>query len=170
MSVPNTIKDSLSLNQARIELNSVYLYIDIIYSAVKSIAWPFKSTLLYAQMNHIAIAGGDGPSGSAEGRIPNPFLKKNALIRARVWRLASDRPYIVGVSGAKITVRRAVFSSDLAFMSKNEPWLLVFMALGANLKISIFDPPGVRPAYLKINLYELASPRKAFYLATFVSI
>ena len=33
-------------------------------------------------------------------------------------------------------------------MSKNEPWLLVFMALGANLKILIFDPPGVRPAYL----------------------
>jgi len=26
-------------------------------------------------------------------------------------------------------------------MSKNEHWLLVFMALGANLKISIFDPP-----------------------------
>jgi hypothetical protein len=41
-------------------------------------------------------------------------------------------------------------------MSKNEPWLLVFMALGANLKISIFDPPGVRPAYNKGK-----SPRKS---------
>ena len=43
----------------------------IVYSAVKSIAWPFKSTLLYAQMNHIAIAGGDGPGGAAKGHIPN---------------------------------------------------------------------------------------------------
>ena len=49
-------------------------------------------------MIHIAIAGGDGPGGSAEGRIPNPFFLKKALIRARVWRLASDSPYI-GVSG-----------------------------------------------------------------------
>ena len=43
-------------------------------------------------MIHIAIAGGDGPGGSAEGRIPTPFFLKKALIRARVWRLASDRP------------------------------------------------------------------------------
>ena len=56
----------------------------IVYSAVKSIAWPFKSTLLYAQMIHIAIVGGDGPGGSAEGRIPNPFFKKTLIIRARV--------------------------------------------------------------------------------------
>ena len=59
--------------------------------------------------------------------------------------LASDRAY--RRFGPKL-LRRAVFSSDLAFMSKNEPWLLVFMALGANLKISIFAPPAVRPAYL----------------------
>ena len=39
------------------------------------------------------------------------------------------------------TARRAVFSSDLISMSKDKPWLLVFMALGENLKISIFDPP-----------------------------
>ena len=118
-------------------------------------------------MIRIAIAGGNGkgPGGAAEGRIPNPFIFKKGH-RARVSR-ATVR---IGVSGAKITARCAVFSSDLTFMSKNESWLLVSMALGANIKISIFDPPGVRPAYLKINLYELASPRKAFYLATFVSI
>jgi len=110
-------------------------------------------------MIHIAIAGGDGPGGSAEGRIPNPFFKKNALIRARVWRLASDRPYIVGVSGAKITVRRAVFSSDLTFMSNNEPWLLAFMALGANLKISIFDPPSVGGTYILILQYRSCKMR-----------
>ena len=116
-------------------------------------------------MIHIAIAGGDGPSGSAEGRIPNPFLKKNALIRARVWRLASDRPYIVGVSGAKITVRRAVFSSDLTFLSENEPWLLVFMALGANLKISIFAPPGVRPALKDfVFIFKKRWPNKNLFL------
>jgi len=32
-------------------------------------------------------------------------------------------------------------------MSTNEHWLLVFMALGANLKISIFDPPSVGGTY-----------------------
>jgi len=41
-------------------------------------------------MIHIAIVGGDGPGGSAEGRIPNPFLKKTLIIRARVWRLHSE--------------------------------------------------------------------------------
>ena len=58
---------------------------------------------------------------------------------------------LIGVSGqnygAKITARCAVFSSDLTFMSKNEHWLLVFMALGENLKISIFDPPSVGGTY-----------------------
>jgi len=40
-------------------------------------------------------------------------------------------------------------------MSKNEHWLLVFMALGANLKISIFDPPSVGGTYIfiLINIY-----------------
>jgi len=41
-------------------------------------------------MIHIAIVGGDGPGGSAEGRIPNPFFKKTLIIRARVWRLHSE--------------------------------------------------------------------------------
>ena len=63
-------------------------------------------------MIHIAIAGGDGPGGSAEGRIPNPFFKK-ALIRARVWRLASDRPYI-GVSGQNYCAMRGfLVGSDI---------------------------------------------------------
>ena len=53
---------------------------------------------------------------------------------------------LISAFRAKITVRRAVFSSDLTFLSENEPWLLVFMALGENLKISIFAPPGGRPA------------------------
>jgi len=61
----------------------------IVYSAVKSIAWPFKSTLLYAQMIHIAIAGGNGPGGAAKGRIPN-FKKKGGASGAR---LAGDRAY-----------------------------------------------------------------------------
>ena len=111
-------------------------------------------------MIHIAIAGGDGPGGSAEGRIPKPFFKK-ALIRARVWRLASDRPYISAFR-AQITVRRAVFSSDLTFLSENEPWLLVFMALGANLKISIFAPPGVRPFPISHALTFLAGQAKGW--------
>ena len=41
-------------------------------------------------------------------------------------------------------------------MSKNEPWLLVFMALGANLKMSIFDPPTVGGTYTYI--YHLHKP------------
>ena len=95
-------------------------------------------------MIHIAIAGGDGPGGSAEGRIPNLFLNKKRLFGRASG--VSRATVLISAFRAKITVRRAVFSSDLAFMSKNEPWLLVFMALGANLKISIFAPPGVRPA------------------------
>ena len=47
----------------------------------------------------------------------------------------------------------APLSSDLTFMSKNESWLLGLMDLGANFKISMFDPPGVRPAYF----YHLGS-------------
>ncbi len=96
------------------------------YSAVKSIAWPFKNTRLYDQMIHIAIVGGNGPGGAAEGRIPN-LLKTDSGAR-----LASDRAY--RRFGAKTTARRAVFSSDLTSMSKSKPWLLVLMALGANLK------------------------------------
>jgi len=61
-----------------------------VYSAVKSIAGPFKSTLLYAQMIHIAIAGGNGPGGAAKCRIPNIFF---FLKRASGARLASDRAY-----------------------------------------------------------------------------
>ena len=42
-------------------------------------------------MIHIAIVGGNGPGGAAEGRIPN-LLKK---IRARVSRAT----VLIGVSG-----------------------------------------------------------------------
>ena len=46
-------------------------------------------------------------------------------------------------------------------MSENEHWLLVFMALGANLKISIFDPPSVGGTYdiddIHIYRHHLAS-------------
>ena len=48
-------------------------------------------------------------------------------------------------------------------MSKNEHWLLVFMALGANLKISIFDPPSVGGTYtftLRITIKANGSGRK----------
>ena len=38
-------------------------------------------------------------------------------------------------------------------MSKNEHWLLVFMALGANLKILIFDPPSFGGTYELILIY-----------------
>ena len=120
-------------------------------------------------MIHIAIAGGDGPSGSAEGRIPNPFFSDDPYCHSRRGRaqrirgrphsepffkkkraysgarLASrERPSLIGVSGPNYGATRGL---DLTYMSKNKPWLLVFMALGANFKISIFDPPGVRPAY-----------------------
>ena len=93
-------------------------------------------------MIHIAIAGGNGPGGAAKGRIPNFFFKKKGTGRA-----SRERP-CVSAFRAKITARCAVFSSDLTSMSKNEHWLLVFMALGANLKISIFDPPSVGGTYL----------------------
>jgi len=53
------------------------------YSTVKTIAWPFRSTLLYAHMIHIVIAGGNGPGGAAKGRIPNLFFKKKGFGRAR---------------------------------------------------------------------------------------
>ena len=46
-------------------------------------------------------------------------------------------------------------------MSKNEHWLPVFMALGANLKISIFDPPSVGGTYnliLAQAMARLAAP------------
>ena len=57
---------------------------------------------------------------------------------------------------AKITALCAVFSSDLTSMSKTEHWLLVFMALGANLKISIFDPPTVGGTYnLNLMYYNM---------------
>ena len=92
-------------------------------------------------MIHIAIAGGNGPGGAAKGRIPNFFFKKKGTGRA-----SRERP-CVSAFRAKITARCAVFSSDLTSMSKNEHWLLVFMALGANLKISIFDPPTVGGTY-----------------------
>ena len=50
----------------------------IVYSAVKSIAGPFKSTLLYAQMINIAIAGGNGRGGAGKGRIPIVFFSGHA--------------------------------------------------------------------------------------------
>ena len=92
-------------------------------------------------MIHIAIAGGNGPGGAAKCRIPNFFFLKKGTGRA-----SRERP-CVSAFRAKITARCAVFSSDLTFLGKNEPWLLVFMALGANLKISIFDPPSVGGTY-----------------------
>ena len=64
----------------------------IVNSAVKSIARPFKSTPLYDQMIHIAISGGNGPGGAAEGRVPNLFFFKKGL-RGLGARLASDRAY-----------------------------------------------------------------------------
>ena len=40
-------------------------------------------------------------------------------------------------------------------MSKNEHWLLVVMALGANLKISKFDPPSVGGTYMMIMMMRV---------------
>ena len=121
-----------------------------------------KSTLFYNEMIHIAIAGGNGPGGAAKGRIPNNiFLKKGGFGRA-----SRGRPCLSAFR-AKITARRAVFSSDLTSMSKNEPlpWLLVFiMAPGANIKISIFDPaPSVGGTYT-FNLYL------SYYNLSYISI
>ena len=103
-------------------------------------------------MINIAIAGGNGPGGAAKGRIPNIFfLKKGFVGRASSRERPSSPLLLASFQAAKTstTARRAVYSSNLTFMSKSEPWLLVFMALGANLKISIFDPPVVRPAYIR---------------------
>ena len=49
----------------------------------------------------------------------------------------------VGVGFLLNTVHRNLFLCLFGSLQ----YLLVFMALGANLKISTFDPPGVRPAY-----------------------
>ena len=66
-----------------------------------------------------------------------PFFKKKRAYSGA--RLASrERPSLIGVSGPNYGATRGL---DLTYMSKNKPWLLVFMALGENLKISIFDPP-----------------------------
>ena len=68
-----------------------------------------------------------------------PFFKKKRAYSGA--RLASrERPSLIGVSGPNYGATRGL---DLTYMSKNKPWLLVFMALGANFKISIFDPPSV---------------------------
>ena len=87
----------------------------IVNSAVKSIARPFKSTPLYDQMIHIAISGGNGPGGAAEGRVPNLFFFKKRT--SGFGRASRERPCLSAFR-AKITARRAVFSSDLTSMSK----------------------------------------------------
>ena len=52
------------------------------------------------------------------------------------------RKNYVGVGFLLNTVHRNLFLCLFGSLQ----YLLVFMALGANLKISIFAPPGVRPA------------------------
>ena len=101
-----------------------------------------RYTKLYAQMIHISISGENGPGGAAEGRIPNLVLKKG--LPARVSRAT----VLIGVSGQNYGVTRGFLVGSDIYASKNEPWLLVFVALGANLKISMFDPPTVGGTYL----------------------
>ena len=68
-------------------------------------------------MINIAIAGGNGATGPAKPRKAafRPFFKKKGSGRA--YR---ERPCLSAFR-AKATARRAVFSSDLTTMSKNEP-------------------------------------------------
>jgi len=62
-----------------------------------------------------------------------PVYQKKGLW-ARVSRATKVGPRAYRRFGPITTARRAVFSSDLTSMSKNEPWLLVFMALEANIQ------------------------------------
>ena len=96
-----------------------------------------KYTSICSNDQYSHIAGGNGPGGAAKGRIPNIFF----FLMGFVGRASSRERPCLSAFRAKTTARRAVFSSGLISMSKGKPWLLVFMALGENLKISIFDPP-----------------------------
>ena len=86
-------------------------------------------------MIHIALLGGNGPGGAAEGRIPKLFLKKKGFGRA-----SRERPCL-SAFWAKTKARRAVFSSDLTSVSKNKHRLLVFMDLREISQSRYLTPP-----------------------------
>ena len=63
-------------------------------------------------MINIAIAGGNGPGGTAKGRIPTPFLKKKRLFGRASG--VSRATVLIGVSGQNYGAMRGFFvGSDI---------------------------------------------------------
>ena len=110
------------------------------YKAKSTPMYLSPASALYCHLRLYFIAGGTGPAEPRKA-VFRPFLFFKRL-RARAsrarprlicWRFGAGQNYDGATCG--------FYSSDLTSMGRNGPWLLVHLALGANLAKSRESPP-----------------------------